>query len=96
MNELDKYKSIQIDRAAIEASKQEPCGFKNYAYQKMLVVTNDIREQMKAQNMFYINTDNIYIRPTPPDTRTKYRKFIDEIRRRLSNAWQMLKGADWE
>lgn len=90
------YASVQIDKKALEASKQDPCSFVNYTYQEMLVVTDDIRRRMEAQKMFCINTDNVYMRPTPPDTRSKYRKFVDEVRHRLSNAWQMLKGADWE
>lgn len=51
-------------------------------------------EFSKEAIAYSLNTDHIFIRKPPPDTRSKYRKFIDDWKKRLSHAWYALKGYD--
>jgi len=51
---------------------------------------------MDAQRTYAVNTDRIYYRKPPPDTRSKLRKFIDEWKRRLLNAKYALQGHEFD
>lgn len=44
--------------------------------------------------IYALNPNQIYYRKPSPDTRSKYRKFVDDWKKRLSHAWYALKGYD--
>ncbi len=45
---------------------------------------------------YAFNPSNIYFKPPKPDTRSKFRKLYDEIKRRLDNTWYSLKGGEFD
>lgn len=72
-------------------------GFRSYTYNGVRVVPgSELARKMDSQ-AYFIHSDNIsfYKRPKE-DTRSKARKFYDEVKRRVGNAWYMLCGGEFE
>lgn len=78
---------------------KDDIGFKTYTYLgKPIIISKDevdssLMEKVEAYKFFSISTNHMYFKK-PKDTRSKYRKFIDECKKRLSHAWYALKGGE--
>lgn len=70
-------------------------GFERYFYRGVPIILD---EKLKADEykLFSLNFNEIRYKAPPPDKRSKLRKFIDEWKKRFENAWDALKGHDFD
>ena len=91
--ESDQYVDIQEgDNISIDwEGKNNGVGVQNFLYNNVPIHVDDYRvQQMKDQQMFFLNSKELKFRPVPPKPVT-FRSFIKEVCWRLELAWASLR-----
>lgn len=55
-----------------------------------------IDDSLEKNQVYYLNLNNMVYREPEPDRRSRPRKFIDDWKQRLSNAWYALRGGEYD